>query len=61
MYLFRSTATGWETSYRSGCLSPYMGAYNHLYPVKDGLGHTIKLVVVSAGYVHAFAVDWTQV
>jgi hypothetical protein len=58
IYCFRrkNTSLTYELFYRSEDLGAYTGLYNNLFPVKNGAGKTIRLVVVSAGYVMAFDV-----
>ncbi len=52
-------AVGWNCVYRSGDLGIYPGFYNNLFPIKGGVDgrQTVKLAVVSPGYVMAFGVD----
>ncbi len=66
IYLFRYLASlvppwavGWNCVYRSGDLGIYPGFYNNLFPIKGGVDgrQTVKLAVVSPGYVMAFGVD----
>ena len=47
--------------FRSDDLGAYVGRYNGIYPIKDSSGHTVRLVVMTAGYVYAFNVAWDQV
>jgi len=66
LYLFRwdAASSAWKTAYKSECLAAFMGAFNRIIPFKEGLdptgnpaGRTTKLIVMSSGYVYAFAVD----
>jgi hypothetical protein len=60
VYLFKhSTSTGipWSCVYRSQDLGTCPGYYNQIYVMKDLYHKTVKLIVVSTGYVMAFNVD----
>ncbi len=60
IYLFRHAGSlGWICLYRSGDLGIYPGCYNNIFPIKGGPGDllTVKLAVVSPGYVMLFDVD----
>lgn len=59
IYLFKQTPTGlpWSCVYRSQDLGTCPGYYNQIYVMKDTSHKTVKLIVVSSGYVMAFNVD----
>jgi len=71
VYLFHygGTPADWRCLYRSRDLGTYPGNYNTIFPVKDvdedGDGYqdepTVRLVVVSSGYVYCFNVDFSLV
>jgi hypothetical protein len=42
---------------RSPDLGCFPGLYNNLFPLKNVAGKTVRLIVVSTGYVMEFAVD----
>ncbi|MBL8840640.1 MAG: hypothetical protein JNL90_03820 [Planctomycetes bacterium] len=60
VWLFRRTGGKWSTFFRSADLAVSPGAYNNLFPIKDAQGRTVRLLVVSAGYVMAFDVDFAR-
>ncbi len=60
VWLFRRTGSEWKTYFRSADLGVSPGVYNNLFPIKDAKGRTVRLVVVSAGYVMAFEVDFAR-
>jgi hypothetical protein len=59
VYLFHFDATSglWKVATRSADLGCFPGSYNNLFPFKNAAGETVKLVVVSPGYVMEFEVD----
>ncbi len=59
VYLFFKDATSgtWKVATRSPDLGCFPGLYNSLFPLKDEFGKTVRLIVVSTGYVMEFAVD----
>ncbi len=66
VYLFvhdDPTPPNWRCRYRSDDLGVYPGFYNNLFPIKGGVDgrQTVKLAVVSPGYVMLFSVDPTVV
>jgi len=63
VYLFHydTPQSSWKCLYRSRDLGPYPGLYNNLYPIKNSAGNTVKLIVISSGYVYCFNVDYTLV
>ncbi|MEW6744753.1 MAG: hypothetical protein AB1486_18525 [Planctomycetota bacterium] len=60
LYLFEKQVGGWAGRFRSPAIGSYPGLYNNLFTVKDGEGHTIRLVLASCGYVMAFDVNWQR-
>ncbi len=63
LYLFEYDAVldEWNAVYRSECLGAYPGYFNNIFPIKGPKGQTVKLAVLSSGYVMAFDVDWERV
>jgi len=59
IYLFKAVTGGlpWSCVYRSQDLGTCPGCYNQIYAMKDANHKTVKLIVVSSGYVMAFNVD----
>ncbi len=64
VYLFYKTASGggtstgtWKVATRTADLGCFPGSYNNLFPLKNAAGKTVRLVVVSPGYVMEFTVD----
>ena len=63
VYLFYKFASGgsssgsWKVATRSADLGCFPGHYNNLFPYKNAAGKTVKLIVVSPGYVMEFEVD----
>ena len=59
IYLFKAVTGGlpWSCVYRSQDLGTCPGYYNQIYVMKDANHKTVKLIVVSSGYVMAFNVD----
>lgn len=60
--LYRSSAGGassgtWKVATRTADLGCFPGSYNRLFPYKNAAGKTVRLIVVSNGYVMEFAVD----
>ncbi len=58
VYLFYKDATNgtWKVATRSPDLGCFPGLYNNLFPFKNVAGKTVRLLVVSTGYVMEFAV-----
>jgi hypothetical protein len=55
---FAGPASGtWKVATRSPDLGCFPGLYNNLFPLKNVAGKTVRLIVVSTGYVMEFAVD----
>ena len=49
----------WKVFARSGDLGLAVGTFNNIFPMKNGAGKTERVIVVSAGYVMDFTVDYT--
>jgi hypothetical protein len=62
LYLFyEDPVLGWKVATRTEDLGCFPGMYNNIFPFKDEQGRTVRLVVVSFGYVMEFTVDPTLV